>query len=73
MQKMQKIWNKSSSTKGVSMSFRTNIIRSFRLVKQDIDSLKDYVYEWFNTIISNQRKLLNKINELEQRVEELEK
>ncbi len=55
------------------MSFRTNIIRSFRLVKQDIDSLKDYVYEWFNTIISNQRKLLNKINELEQRVEELEK
>lgn len=55
------------------MSFRTNIIRSFKQVKHDSTEFKNYVFEWFTLIINNQKKLLDKIRELEQRIEQLEK
>lgn len=54
------------------MTFKTNVIRSFIQVKQDIANLKDYVFDWLNIIVNNQKRLLEKIKELEQRVQKLE-
>ena len=54
------------------MSFKTNVINSFKQVKTDIFNFKTYVFEWFNLIITNQRKLLEKVKQLEQRVQVLE-
>lgn len=54
------------------MTFKSNVIQSFKQTKKDITSFKNYVFEWFTIIINNQKKLLNKIKKLEQRIQELE-
>tara|TARA_Y100000294_G_C8540389_1_gene330928 strand:- start:993 stop:1160 length:168 start_codon:yes stop_codon:yes gene_type:complete len=55
------------------MTFRTNTINSFKQVKKDIMDFKSYVFEWFNIIITNQKKLCQKVRQLEKRIEQLEK
>jgi len=52
--------------------FKRKVVKSFRQVKKDIESFKNYAFEWFSIIINNQRILLDKVKELEQRVQELE-
>ncbi len=54
------------------MSFRINVIRSFKQVKSDISEFKNYVFEWLTLIINNQKKLLQKVRELEDKIQMLE-
>lgn len=54
------------------MTFKTNVVNSFKQVKHDIADFKSYVFDWIKIIITNQKKLLEKVKQLEQRIEKLE-
>lgn len=49
------------------------IKESFGDVHQDIDALKGTIIEWITTLVDTQKRMLEKIKELEQRVEKMEK
>ncbi len=46
---------------------------SFSAVRHDMASLKENVIEWTSALVGNQKKMLEKVRELERRVERLEK
>ncbi len=46
---------------------------SFSAVRHDIVSLKDNIVEWVTALVNNQKKMLEKVKELEQRIEKVER
>ena len=55
------------------MSFKDNVILSFKRIRADIDSLKDNVTEWLAFINTRQANAELRIAELEKRINDLER
>ena len=55
------------------MVLKTAIKTSFLRVRKDLERIKSWASEWFTFLESNQHDLAHKIDELERKIEELEK
>jgi len=55
------------------MSIKTTIQTSFSRVKKDIESMKNWANDWFGFLENNQHNLAVRIDELERKIEDLEK